>query len=178
MASHGSYFGGQCGLDGGNVSMGVNFDISKNPSQAHWHLLPASSGSDLELLATSLTPCLPVCGNVPCHDDSGLHLSHHKQTPIKYFLLCVHDISSYQRNTKALLVSFASTWEKCPVPVGIGIGIKHWTIPPRPNPHTAWTVTISKEMYYWKKYKLVKYVKRARLLCSFLYMNHRYKDKS
>jgi hypothetical protein len=46
-----------------------------------------SLDQDVELSATSLPPCLPLCHHDPCHDANGLNLWNNKQALSKCFLL-------------------------------------------------------------------------------------------
>jgi hypothetical protein len=53
---------------------GVSFEVSKAPSQAVCLSLPVPVVLDVELSATFLVPCLPVCCHSSHHGDNGLKL--------------------------------------------------------------------------------------------------------
>jgi hypothetical protein len=52
---------GRCGLAGGSVSLGVDFEVSDAQARPGVSLLLLSSDLDVKLSASSPAPCLPTC---------------------------------------------------------------------------------------------------------------------
>ena len=84
--AHGSATIRRCGLIGGTASLwGWAWRVPSAPAlppeglSLSWLL----SYQDVELLAPSITPCLPECCHASCHDDNGLNLWNCKPVPVK-----------------------------------------------------------------------------------------------
>lgn len=53
---------------------GLGFEVSKTQDRLSSFLFRLPEDKDLELSATSPTPCLPAYHHAPHHDDNGLNL--------------------------------------------------------------------------------------------------------
>jgi hypothetical protein len=62
------------GLVESTASSAMSVEVSKVQAQSNDSLFLLLADPDVELLASSTSPCLPVCCHAPYHDDNGLNL--------------------------------------------------------------------------------------------------------
>jgi hypothetical protein len=82
-----SLAGVKCDLVGRSMSLEAGFEVSDAQAMPSVTLFLLPANPDVELSATCVAPCLPVCYHASCHDNNGLNLWTCRPAPIKCFLL-------------------------------------------------------------------------------------------